>query len=97
MERGAAGGVLAVLVNFLRDHSIGLVDVEALFVQMGTGSFTATRTVATMANMLALAQNLRVVALENFANENPEILLARAGGNRYILPTYSAPPRIGSS
>lgn len=95
-ERPEVGGVLKIINDYLKDKKIKLTEVRTLFVLMGQGSFTATRTVTTTANMLAFALGVKVVGLESFNGQTPaELLNSNPAPSKYVLPKYSAPARIG--
>src|SRR5207248_1150383 len=95
LARSGVAGPLGALDSFLKERQKSISDLRALFVFMGTGSFTASRTIATVANALSLANNVRVMALDVRPVLAPELILASAPTERYILPYYSAPARIG--
>lgn len=97
IERQTSRGPLLALDTFLKERHKTIYNVRALFVFMGQGSFTATRSIATIANSLALSTTMPVIAVSVPPTENPELLIPATSSVRYILPRYSAPARIGPS
>ena len=83
-EISAAGGL-----------SISLSDVQAIAVFKGPGSFTGLRIGMSVANALAYAQNIPIVARSGEDWLNQSINDLQAGQNDKIaIPEYGSPPHI---
>ena len=92
----ASSDVLFSLEKELVSLGAGLKDLRGIGVVMGAGSFTSTRAAVTIANTLAYALRIPVVALP--ANwTTPELLtkLKKAKPGQYVSATYSGEANIG--
>jgi tRNA threonylcarbamoyladenosine biosynthesis protein TsaB len=80
---------IAEVLNML---SIPLEDVEGIICFKGPGSFTGLRIGLTVANALAYAQNIPVVARQdpNWLEQGVKVLLA-GQNDKIALPEYGAP------
>lgn len=81
--------------KILDESSISLNDVEGIVIYKGPGSFTGLRIGFSVANALAYAQNIPIVAAGNEDWIEKGINRLKAGENEKIaLPEYGAPPHI---
>jgi tRNA threonylcarbamoyladenosine biosynthesis protein TsaB len=81
--------------NILNKLSISLDDIQGLAIYKGPGSFTGLRIGISVANALAYAQSIPIVAKggENWIQESIDALLD--GQNHKIAaPEYGAPARV---
>jgi tRNA A37 threonylcarbamoyladenosine modification protein TsaB len=93
----AVGQLLVVIESALQKIGKNVSEVGGIAVVVGKGRFTATRVAVTIANTLAYALNINVVGLAaiDFGTVAEQIKNTPVG--QYILPTYSAPARIGGA
>lgn len=96
-ERVVPSGPLGALDEFLKQRHKTIFDVRALFVFMGQGSFTATRSITTIANALALAATIPVIAVNAPPVGDPALSIPAISSGKYVVPEYSAPARIGGA
>lgn len=89
-------GYLAALDQALKEWVVTPVNIEAVIVVTGPGSFTASRVSTTLANGLGFAWDVPVVGMEN-----PEHLPLTSldlpilqTSMSYAAPTYDRPPEI---
>lgn len=87
--------LLLGLTKLLDTQSAQLSKVAGLAVRVGKGRFTATRVAITMANTLAYALQLPVVAYADESLDEVLTLLKKAPPGQYAHATYSAPASIG--
>lgn len=92
---GTHGALLNALDTLLHTTSFKLNDVAAVAVRVGTGKFTATRIAVTVANTLAFARGIPVVAFRTFEPEALIQALTSAQSGIYVSAQYSAEARIG--
>ncbi|MCX6781988.1 MAG: hypothetical protein NTW66_02630 [Candidatus Magasanikbacteria bacterium] len=90
-----AKSLLACLEFVLKKHRRKINDLSGVAVVVGVGRFTAERIAATVANTLAFALNIPVVALPkaNTVVADKKFLSARRGV--YISAKYSGEAHIG--
>ncbi|MBI5221846.1 MAG: hypothetical protein HY979_03505 [Candidatus Magasanikbacteria bacterium] len=86
--------LLAALVEYTDSIGQQVPDIKGIAVVVGLGKFTATRVAVTVANALALALSIPVLAVDKFS-ENLDEQLAVAPKGVYISARYSAPAHIG--
>lgn len=87
---------LLVLQKTLKQWDQAPDRIEKIFVITGPGSFTASRVSTTIANALAFAKDVPILALEN-PNHLPlkglDLSTAKVVAS-YAIPTYDRPPEI---
>ncbi len=95
IDNKISGDVLEIFSQLLKKRDSSLSDIKGIAVVKGAGSFTAVRRVAVMANVLAFALRVPVVAVLDESIETITKAFNHRGAGRYILPFYSSEPRIG--
>ncbi|MFA6485815.1 MAG: hypothetical protein WCT40_00385 [Candidatus Magasanikbacteria bacterium] len=93
-EFGQKLGVLAGLEALLKKKNVKLADVSGLAVVVGRGRFTSTRIAATVANTLAYALQIPIVAVNDSREKWLDKLSVQPVG-QYISAQYSAEANIG--
>ena len=93
LERAHSGAILAAMEQVRSRAGQQLTGLAAV---VGHGSFTATRVAVTIANTLAYAWGIPVVAVTNANHEQALALLQQARPGVLIAAEYSAPPRVGT-
>jgi len=88
--------ILPIFAAYRTSHEVGDVPLQGIGVVQGAGSFTSSRVVAVIANTLAFALGVPVIALPGLPTQPPAVLFAQATASDYVLPTYSAPASIGA-
>lgn len=91
----ATNDVLGALQALLINAGCTLKDLQGLAVVVGQGRFTATRIATVVANTLAFAQNIAVIAVPAPDTELAWALLQTATKGQFIIPSYSAEAHIG--
>ncbi len=86
--------LLSAIDRFLNDNNVSLKDVKGLAILMGKGRFTATRISVTIANSMALALEIPVVGVREFADDIIEKILDTSVG-QLISAEYSSEANIG--
>ena len=89
------GGLLVSIQAFLAELHLEISDLSGLAVVVGKGRFTATRVAVTIANTLAFAQEIPVLAVKEFTDPHWLQALQEAIPGRFIAAEYSAEPRVG--
>jgi tRNA A37 threonylcarbamoyladenosine modification protein TsaB len=87
--------LLAGLTKLLKDQRSQLSDITGLAVRVGQGRFTATRVAVTMANTLAFALHIPVIAYTDASLGEVEKMLQQTPAGTYAHAQYSAPPSVG--
>ena len=88
--------LLENLMTSLSDQKKQLSDLRGLAIVVGKGKFTATRIAATLANSLAYALKIPVLAIEDWYENLANDIKATPVGI-YARARYSAPANIGKS
>lgn len=96
--RQAVQNLTLALATIGQELLPGASTMQGIGVVVGQGSFTATRLAATLANALAFALQIPVVAGSGTKEAEWRERFANPPLQRYILPAYSGPPvRLGSA
>lgn len=91
---------LARVAEMLAEWKVSLEELDAVAVVTGPGSFTSSRVSTTIANGIAFAKGIPVLAIENADRLNLHELAARTDfaalppADRYAVPAYDRPPHI---
>lgn len=88
--------LLENLITSISDQKKQLSDLCGLAVVVGQGKFTATRIATTLANTLAYALKIPVLAVDSWYKELADDIKATPIGI-YVSARYSAPANIGKS
>lgn len=94
-HRQLADTIHQKLDKILNQLSIGLEDIDGIVVFKGPGSFTGLRIGITVANTLAYAQNIPIVAKtrQDWIKEGINDLMA-GKNDKIALPEYGAPANV---
>lgn len=87
--------LLAGLESVLKKYNKNITDITGIAVVVGLGRFTAERIAATVANTLALALNIPVVALPQASTQAADEMFLSARRGVYISAKYSGEAHIG--
>lgn len=90
--------LLVAIDTFLQKQDTALANIEGIAVIVGEGSFTSTRIAVTVANTVAYARHIPVVAVTKEQSKDiPELmaLFETTSAGTYISATYSGEPNIG--
>ena len=88
------------VVETLSEWHVSAGDLGAVAVVTGPGSFTSSRVSTTIANGIAFAKGIPVLAIENFDRLNLRELSERTdfaklpSVDHYAVPVYDRPPHI---
>ncbi|MEK7680846.1 MAG: hypothetical protein AAB348_02270 [Patescibacteria group bacterium] len=94
--KDAESGIIFCLNGLLKTVKKKIKELEAVAVFVGSGRYTASRLSATVANTLAFALEIPVVAVERGSDMKKifeKIKKKKAG--KYIIPKYSGEANIG--
>lgn len=92
----ASSDVLFSLEKEMVSLHTGLKDLQGIGVVMGAGSFTSTRAAVTIANTLAYALHIPVVALPaNWSTAELTTKLKKVKPGQYVSATYSGEANVG--
>lgn len=95
-EFGSEVSVTKALHQLLLQENKQLSDLRGLAVRVGVGRFTATRIAVTVVNTLAYAQQIPVLAVDDWSLDLIKKIQATPLG-QYVSARYSAPANIGGS
>lgn len=93
----AANGMMLVLVQqILQNKKISPKDLDGIFVLLGQGRFTSTRTATLIANCFSVFSNIRIAVglQDDLASETVVYEKLSEQKSRYIFPRYYAEPNI---
>jgi hypothetical protein len=91
---------LACVAETLAEWNTDVSDLGAVAVVSGPGSFTSSRVSTTIANAIAFARNIPVVAVENPERGDMRSLVAAIDlsvapvSGRFAVPVYDRPPHV---
>lgn len=90
------GGILPLLIKFCREHKISFSDLDGIAVVPSAGSFTTTRLVVSLANIIGWIYDLRIVSLRSVDKFDFKIasLKSKSGFRGFVKPVYSGAPNI---
>ncbi|MBP9827504.1 tRNA (adenosine(37)-N6)-threonylcarbamoyltransferase complex dimerization subunit type 1 TsaB [Candidatus Saccharibacteria bacterium] len=94
-HRTLAGTLVQVIKDFLQNNKTATEQLSGIIVFSGAGSFTGLRIGATVANALAYAHSIPVVAGEGtewIADGLTKLKSAESG--HFVVPTYDREPNI---
>ncbi len=94
-ERSSAGSLLRALHDLLLDLGLDKSVLQGVATLVGQGRFTATRVAVTVANTLAFALKIPVIAVLSTEGLAWVAALKKQLVGTYVLPEYSGPPRLG--
>jgi len=86
---------LEAIDKCLNDESVALKDLKGLAVMVGVGSFTATRISVTIANTMAYALGIKVVAINKVDEVDLINKIESASVGVLVSAVYSGEPNIG--
>ncbi len=96
-ERKLADELLIKIEEILKQNGANLNDLTGIIVFTGSGSFTGLRIGTTIANSLAYAQSIPVIASSgNNWIQSGIKKLETAKTENYVVPQYAAEPNITS-
>jgi tRNA A37 threonylcarbamoyladenosine modification protein TsaB len=87
--------LLRAIDEALRGRAVTLEAVEGLAIRVGKGRFTATRVAVTVANTLAYARHIPVVAVVDVDFTTIAQTIAETPVGQYAVALYSAEASIG--
>lgn len=99
-------GYLDSIHHFLNSNDILFRDIRGVIVVNGPGSFTSTRIITTIANSIAFANDIIVVAVENKERKSVYELtkkikfplkIQKECNSRFATPVYDRPAHITQS
>lgn len=91
---------LASVNSHLQDWQVSVDDLDSVVVVTGPGSFTSSRLSTVIANTIAFAKNIPVIAVENPGHLPIEQLIHQVDFTKktpFAIPTYNRPAHITSS
>src|SRR3989338_283330 len=86
------GGILPLLIKFCREHKISFSDLDGIAVVLSAGSFTTTRLVVSLVNVIGWIYDLRIVSLRSAEKIAP--LKLKSGFRGFVKPVYGGIPNI---
>ncbi len=92
--------LLAMIVTTLDREGVTRNDIQGIFVCVGVGGFSSTRIASVVTNIFGFGLGIPVRALLPGEMVSYNTILDELGapsGFRYIMPTYSGEPNIGTS
>jgi tRNA threonylcarbamoyladenosine biosynthesis protein TsaB len=96
--RELANQLPGAIEKFLAQHTVTWSDLTGVLVFRGPGSFTGLRIGVTVANTLAYAQNVPVIASNGDGwLDNGIRMLGETKPGKFALPEYGAEPHITES
>lgn len=90
--------LLRVIDSLLTSSKKTIDEIAGIMVVVGEGSFTSTRLAVTVANSVAYAKQIPLLAISKDQAENPQALieeLAKQPVEQYLSATYSGMPNLG--
>lgn len=89
------GQLLSCLDQLLSELGVKKEQLRGLAVRVGQGRFTSTRVAVTMANTLALANQIPVVGVTSSDTTNLKELIKNTPVGQYVSAKYSGEAKIG--